>query len=812
MVRIFLLVFFWLFTLFSTLTAQTLQNLSLSGTVDSGKNRQLEINLLDSGNQLVKTELADEEGNFSFSDLATGNYFIKINRNGAEIYTSEAIPLTVNTTLPLISLNEKTIEGVTITKTKPYIERQDGKMILNVENSIASTGNSAFEVLEKAPGVKVDNNDNISLRGKGNLLVQIDGKNTPMTGTDLANYLRGIPSASVEKVEFITNPSSKYDAAGTAIINIRLKKDQRKGTNGSITSSLGTGKYIKNNNSFNINHRNKKVNLFANYSFAYREFFNHLMLDRNFYNDNNVFQKAYVQDNFLKMNFRNHIAKVGMDYYLNDKNIIGFSAGFISNRFDPKSNNETLILDNNFQPSGTSNTESNNRDHWKNVSFNVNHKLTLDSLGSEMVTDLDYINYSNTSLQNFITRSFDVGGNLLPSSPINPNPYNLTGDLSGNLNIYSFKSDLTKVFPNNWKLETGIKTSFVKADNDLQFFNASSGIPEPDYSKTNHFIYEENINAVYGNVIKNWDKFKVNFGLRVENTNITGNQITTQQVNKKNYTQLFPSAVFSYDLNDKNTVELNFSRRITRPTYRQLNPFKFYLDLTTYQAGNPDLNPQTTMNYELTYSLKNKYFATLSYSKTKNNITDVLKPTVENGNIVVVQANENLTSASYYGLNVIAPVKVTKWWDMNNNANFYYGSYTGNISGTAIKNQGNFTFDINSINAFKLGNGFSAELTGNYKAKEVYAYMFLKPMWSLNIGAQKKFKNNSTLKFSFNDIFLTSNPEAENIYANYVENFVVRRDTRVASLSYTYNFGSGKSGQPRKTGGAEDLKQRVGNG
>lgn len=812
MVRIFLLVFFWLFTLFSTLTAQTLQNLSLSGTVDSGKNRQLEINLLDSGNQLVKTELADEEGNFSFSDLAMGNYFIKINRNGAEVYTSETIPLTVNTTLPLISLNEKTIEGVTITKTKPYIERQDGKMILNVENSIASTGNSAFEVLEKAPGVKVDNNDNISLRGKGNLLVQIDGKNTPMTGTDLANYLRGIPSASVEKVEFITNPSSKYDAAGTAIINIRLKKDQRKGTNGSITSSLGTGKYIKNNNNFNINHRNKKVNLFANYSFAYREFFNHLMLDRNFYNDNNVFQKAYVQDNFLKMNFRNHIAKAGMDYYLNDKNIIGFSAGYISNRFDPKSNNETLILDNNFQPSGTSNTESNNRDHWKNVSFNVNHKLTLDSLGSEMVTDLDYINYSNTSLQNFITRSFDVGGNLLPSSLINPNPYNLTGDLSGNLNIYSFKSDLTKVFPNNWKLETGIKTSFVKADNDLQFFNASSGIQEPDYSKTNHFIYKENINAVYGNVIKNWDKFKVNFGLRVENTNITGNQITTQQVNKKNYTQLFPSAVFSYDLNDKNTVELNFSRRITRPTYRQLNPFKFYLDLTTYQAGNPDLNPQTTMNYELTYSLKNKYFATLSYSKTKNNITDVLKPTVENGNIVVVQANENLTSASYYGLNVIAPVKVTKWWDMNNNANFYYGSYTGNISGTAIKNQGNFTFDINSINSFKLGNGFSAELTGNYKAKEVYAYMFLKPMWSLNIGAQKKFKNNSTLKFSFNDIFFTSNPEAENIYANYVENFVVRRDTRVATLSYTYNFGSGKSGQPRKTGGAEDLKQRVGNG
>lgn len=149
---------------------------------------------------------------------------------------------------------------------------------------------------------------------------------------------------------------------------------------------------------------------------------------------------------------------------------------------------------------------------------------------------------------------------------------------------------------------------------------------------------------------------------------------------------------------------------------------------------------------------------------------------------------------------------------MNNNANFYYGSYTGNISDTYIKNQGNFTFDLNSNNSFKLGNGFTAELTGNYKAKEVYAYMFLKPMWSVNIGAQKKFNNNSTLKFSFNDIFFTSNPEARNIYTSYIENFIVRRDTRVVTLSYTYNFGSSKNGQPRKTGGADDLKQRIGNG
>lgn len=805
MARIFILIFVWILSFLSTVSAQTIQNFSLSGKIDSDKANQMEINLFNSENKLVKTEIADFKGNFSFNDLASGNYSLKINKNGTEAYKADNIAVTGNTTLPSIQLNEKIIEGVTITKTKPYIERQEGKMILNVENSIASTGNSAFEVLEKAPGVKIDNNDNISLRGKGNLLVQIDGKNTPMTGTDLANYLRGIPSASVEKVEFITNPSSKYDASGTSIINIKLKKDQRKGTNGSVSTALGTGRYVKNNNNFSINHRNKNVNIFANYSFAYREFFNHLVLDRNFYDGNNSFEKAYLQDNFLKMNFRNHIAKAGMDYYMNDKNILGFSVGFISNRFDPKGDNSSTILGSDHLPTGTFTTQNRSKDHWKNVSFNLNHKYTIDSLGSELTTDFDYINYSNTSLQNFDTRNYDLSGNLSQLDI-------LKGDISGNLNIYSLKSDFTKALKDDWKLEGGVKTSFVKADNDLKFFDASSGTSVLDETKTNHFIYEENINAVYGNVSKKWKKFSTNFGLRMENTNVKGTQMTTNQVNKKNYTQLFPSAVFSYDLTDKSNLEINFSRRITRPSYNQLNPFKFYLDPTTYRAGNPDLNPQTTMNYELTYSFSNKYFATLSYSKTSDNITEVIKPIVENGENITVQTNENLSSASYFGLNVIAPVKMAKWWDMNNSANFYYGSYTGNVSGTQINNKGNFTFSLNSINSFKLGNGFTAELTGNYQAREVYAYMDVKPIWYLNIGAQKKFKNSSTLKLAFNDIFFTSNPKARTTFNNYVENFVVERDTRVVTLSYTYNFGSGKSGQPRKTGGADDLKQRIGNG
>jgi outer membrane receptor protein involved in Fe transport len=805
MVRIFTLIFIWLLIFFSSmLSAQTtLQNFTLSGNIRSDKAEQMEISLLDADNKLIKTEIADSGGRFSFNNVKEGTYHLKISRNGSEVYHAENISLTENTVLPSIDLNVKSIEGVTITKTKPLIERQEGKMIMNVENSIASTGSSAFEVLEKAPGVNIDSNDNIILRGKGNLLVQIDGKNTPMTGSDLANYLKGIPSSTIEKIEFITNPSSKYDAAGSAIINIKLKKEQRKGTNGSISTSLGTGKYVKNNNSFSINHRNKKVNIFGNYSFAYREAYNGLVLDRNFYEANN-FQKAYIQDNYMKFRFNSHVAKTGMDYYLNDKNVLGFSVGFVSNKFNVNGDNSNLTLGSGRLPLSSFTTENRSNDRWTNISLNLNHKYMIDSLGSEISTDFDYINYSNSSLQSFDTRTHEIASGM-------DNLEIIKGDMDGKLNIYSLKSDLTKNFKNDWKLESGIKTSFVKTDNDLKFFNASTGTSIPDLSKTNHFIYEENINAIYGNASKKWEKFKVTGGVRLENTNVKGTQLATSQINKRNYTQLFPSAVISYDLTEKSNLEANFSRRITRPSYNQLNPFKFYLDPTTLKAGNPDLNPLITMNYELTYGLSNKYFATLSYSKNSDNITDILKPVVENGQNITVQTIENLNSASYFGLYLIAPVKVTQWWDMNNSANFYYGSYTGNVSNTEINNKGNFTFNINSIHSFKLGNGFTAEVTGNYRAREIYAFLNVSPNWYLNIGAQKKFKNNSILKFSFNDVFFTSNIKGQTVYNGYIENFAVKRDSRVVTLAYTYNFGSSKNGQPRKTGGAEDLKRRVGN-
>lgn len=753
---------------------------------------------------LVKTELLTENGAFAFENVSKENYFITVTENGKTKFTGTAFDANndvVDMTVT-IAASVNNLQEVVVKKEKPYIERQDGKMVLNLENSLSATGSSAFEVLEKAPSVRVDQNDNISLRGKSGIIVQIDGKQVQMSGQNLANYLRGIPSGSVEKIEFITNPSSKYDAAGTAIINIKMKKDKRKGTNGSMQVSYGQGRYPKSNNTLSLNHRNKKINLFGNYSFAYREGFNRLTLDRSFY-ENGLFDGAYDQRNFLNITLKNNILRGGMDYFINDKHTLGVLVSGVSNNINLTGENASDVYNPNREKVSLFQTNSLTRERWKNASLNGNYKWVIDTTGTEFTTDFDYANYGNRNKQDFTTTYYDID-----QSPANP-AYILHGNLRGDLNIFALKSDFVKTFSNKLKFETGIKSSYVKADNNLSFYDRSNGTDIFDTTKSNHFIYKENINAAYANASREFGKWSVQLGLRMENTNISGEQLFGGTFFDDSYIQLFPSALVSYNLNPKNSLEVNYSRRIQRPSYDQLNPFKFFLDQTTYKAGNPKLGPQTTHAIELTHTFNQKIFTTLSFSRTQDNITETISPS-ETEERVTVQTTRNLDHVDVYSLAFVVPVKVTKWWDTTNNLNLYVGSYSGTVSNTTLKNAGNFTWNYNSQNNFKLGNGFFAEFSGNYQAPENYAFDRIRPIWFVNCGLQKKFENKSTLKLAVNDIFNSNEIQATTRFTSYTEHFLVKRDTQTIVLSYTYNFGNSNGAMRRRTGGADDIKQRAG--
>jgi hypothetical protein len=806
MIRLFYLLALFLLSAVTTVVfGQTNARITISGQVKDKNEpvRDAIITLLTAPDgKIAKTESSDANGQFNFTNIAKGSYSIKISVNGKLRYSGDVFTATENFVVGTMALlpDTQTLEEVVVVKAKPYIERQGGKMILNVESNIGATGSSAFEVLEKAPSVSVDQNDNISLRGKGGVIVQIDGKNTPLSGSNLANYLRGIPSSAVEKIEFITNPGAKYDASGSAIINIRMKKDRKRGTNGTVSSSFGQGKYPRSNNSVSLNHRNKDINIFGSYSFAYSEWFNDLNLDRSFFENGN-FTGRYDQINSLKMNFRNHIVRSGVDWTANKKHTFGIVVNAVSNRFNPTGRNLSDVYDENNEQTHRFLTWNRSRDKWHNASVNLNHKFTIDSLGTELTTDFDYANFGNTTKQNFQTKYFN--NNNVEFRP----QYLLHGDLDGNLDLFAVKSDFAKTLK-KFKLETGVKSSYVKADNDLAFFDVSSGTPIFDPTKSNHFIYTENINAAYVNASKDIGKWGMYLGFRLENTNITGKQLVDGTSFENNYTQIFPSAFVSYKFNDKNSLELNYSRRIARPSYEQLNPFKFFLDETTYKEGNPYLDPQTTHSIELTHVFNQKIYSTLSFSRTTDNITGVIAPS-DDDPMITVQTDKNLNTADITGLFVIVPLDFTKWWNTNYSFNLYYGSYSGTVAGTTLDNEGNFTYNCNLVNNFKLGKGYSAEVTGNYRGREIYAFMDLDPIWFMNFGLQKKWKS-STLKLAVNDAFWTNRTTADTTFDNYKEHFKVSRNTRIATLSYTYNFGQG-NGQPRrKTGGADDIKQRAG--
>jgi outer membrane receptor protein involved in Fe transport len=808
MIRLFyFIVLSFLSAVTTVVFGQTDDKISISGQVVDEKNEPIGDAIVTlftaQDNKIIKTESSDTSGKFNFTNIAKDNYVIKISVNGKERYSGDQFSANERLFVGTMTLlpDTKILEEVVVVKAKPYIERQGGKMILNVESNIGATGSSAFEVLEKAPSVNVDQNDNISLRGKGGIIVQIDGKNTPLSGSNLANYLRGIPSGAVDKIEFITNPGAKYDASGSAIINIKMKKDRKRSTNGTVSLMAGQGKYPRSNNSLSLNHRNKDINVFGSYSFAYSEWFNDLNLDRKFFENGN-FTGRYDQVNSLKMNFRNHILRSGIDWTPSKKHSFGVVVNGVSNKFNPTGRNLSDVYNENNQPDSRFISWKRSRDNHHNFSANLNHKFTIDTLGTELTTDFDYANYGNITRQNFQTRYFD--DNNVENSP----QYLLHGDLSGNLNLYSLKSDYVKTLSNKIKIETGLKTSYVKADNNVAFYDVSSGAPVFDETTSNHFIYTENINAGYVNAstdIGNWGMY---LGFRVENTNITGKQLVDNTSFNNDYTQLFPSALVSYKFNDNNSLELNYSRRIARPSYDQLNPFKYFLDPTTYKVGNPYLDPQTTHSIELTHIFKQKIYTTLSFSRTEDNITGVIAPSDENP-MITVQTDKNLSTADVTGLFIIMPLEFTKWWSTNYSFNFYYGSYSGTVAGTTLDNEGNFTYNCNLVNNFKLGKGYSAEVTGNYRGREIYAFMDVDPIWFVNFGMQKKWKS-SSLKLAVSDAFWTNRTTADTTFDNYKEHFKVSRNTRMATLSYTYNFGQ-NNGQPKKhTGGADDLKQRAG--
>ena len=716
---------------------------------------------------------------------------------------------------------EKALKEVSVTAKKPLIERKLDRTIVNVDASITSTGSTALEVLEKAPGISVDKDGNISLKGKSGVIVYLDGRPSYLSGPDLANMLRNMTASQLDQIEIMTNPPAKYDAAGNAgVINIKTKKNKLFGYNGSITSGYTQGRYARFNEAVSFNYRNKKINFFSNFNYNRNHKSEELYIVRNFRDaaTKNI-KSIFDQKSNMENQRQYYNAKIGFDYSVSKNTTLGLVLNGYYNPSLWQSSTSTYIYDPNHNLTDITTAYTENEEKWKNFSSNFNLRTKLDTAGQEITADLDFIQYKATSIQPLTSTYYDNMGNMTQAPDV------LNGTLPTNIKIYSGKVDYTLPLKKDAKFEAGFKTSFVNNDNNARYDSLKTGYSVLDSGRSNHFIYDENINAAYVNYSRPLGKkWTAQFGLRVENTNSNGvskgytyntalNKFEyTETKFKKTYTQLFPTVYLQYTANEKNQFVINYGRRIQRPDYEDMNPFVHFLDRYTFEQGNPNISAQFAHNIELSHTYKGFFTTTLNYTATDNIIQQVLEQNDVNNETFIKKAN--IASSKQFGLAVTANKSITKWWSGNIYANVYNNHFKGVVNNEPIS-IGITSLMVQLQQQFKLNKGWSAELSGFYRSKGLEGVIYIKPIVQVNAGVSKQvLKNKGSIRLNVRDIFAGGVFKGYSKYGTVDANFKNVNDSRAVSLTFTYRFNKGKlkAGSSKRSSGASDEQNRVKSG
>jgi iron complex outermembrane receptor protein len=788
------------------------QGFTVSGNINDEKGEGIPFatiilkSALDSS--LIKADITTETGSFTFERLKSGKYFAEASYVGlteqkSDIFTIE----NQSKTLPPIVLKEnaKQLEEVVVTAQRALIEVKADRTVFNVQGTINSAGENGLNLLRKAPGVLVDNNNSISVLGRAGVLLYVDGKRVPLTGDDLTNYLENLTSEQIDKIDIITNPGSKYEAQGNAgIIDIRLKKDKNLGSNGSVSTTYGHGRYGTGNFNANGNYRNKILNTFGGVGYNQGVRWNEMIFDT-YQNGIRLLETNRSTNDYNGVNGR-----WGTDFFLNKKSTLGFLVSGQVNGSDNASNNRTMIsAESNPNKIDSILTAPNTSDNKrKQATFNLNYAYV--SGKNRLNIDADYGTFRNEADHFQPNYYFNSGESNIISQNINS--YNTPVKID----IATAKADFeTELFGGN--VGVGTKFSNVATDNTFLFFNIKNNVSARDDRRSNQFKYHENVYAGYLNYSKNINaKWNASAGLRVENTDATGDLIAfIPELDEApvdfNYTSFFPSAGVTYQHKPEHSFSLNYGRRINRPDYNVLNPFREQLSELSYSKGNKFLQPEIVNNIELGYTLKYRYTFKLAYSNTSNQITRLLGPDEIDPRAGFISW-DNLATQKLYNANISLPMDITKWWNAYMNFSASYTDNQADYGGGKVVDVQAGSYSFFQQHTFKLGNQWKGEISGWYSGPGVWGGVFLyDPSYSLNLGLQRKFINEKmNVRLSVGDITYQSGWSGVSRFNGQVGNGQGNWDSRRASLSISYDLGNSNVKSRRRNTGIEAESKRVG--
>ncbi|WP_175402847.1 TonB-dependent receptor domain-containing protein [Mangrovivirga cuniculi] len=758
---------------------------------------------------LVTGAVTNESGEFAMgSPKTTGTYIVRLSAIGYEKKYSRPFKIEgegyskhwSNLTLPEETQN---LDGVEVRATRPSVIVEADKTVVDIQNSALTEGNTALEVLEKSPGVWVDQDGNIQLNGKAGVLVMIDDRRTFMSAKELQSLLNSMSANNIKSIELITNPSAKYDAEGSAgIINIKLKRGIDTGFNGSVNLGYNYNERNSYNGGVNFNYKKGKVSSFLQADYSHRARWRELTMRREFITQGEgqyMEQYAYNEHTFDNINLN-----LGMDYDINDRHSLGFMVKSFNSDGTIGFDVETFNFGSNEFP-GFVQADNDMNDNTQNNSVNFHYIAKLDTNGTKLSVDLDYVNKVSEDFGSFNNEVYtSKGGEFLVEENfrnINPNKFD----------IYSAKADLTKPFGKGKSLEAGVKFSQVVSDNEVRFEALTDGQWELDPTRSNHFIYTENIYAAYASYgFPLTEKISVKAGLRYEHTVAEGESVTLNQVNDRSYAGFFPSLFVNHNVSENYQVGFNYSRRINRPNYQMLNPYFLYIDRYTVATGNPNLQPVFSHNVELNQTFKKKYIFGLGYNKSENVFTEVPQADVDSR--LVVFSPRNLDDAHDAYARLILPVDVKDWFSINNVAVVSYKQFSSVINDEKVVNE-RFNTYFQSRFSFVLPKGFKVELSGTYIGPNVWGIFRMDEQAWADLGVKKSLLDDKlTLSLNFNDIFHTRQFQGSFELPDQSTDIGNRFSSQSLNFTVRYNFSQGKQFRVNTNrGNLEELNRAGGN-
>ncbi|MFC6999631.1 outer membrane beta-barrel family protein [Rufibacter roseus] len=756
---------------------------------------------------LVTGEAIDVQGNFKMKAPASGKYFLRISAMG---FANQDLPVFEVTTASFskdfgkiaLKQDSEVLQEVTVEGMRPMIDHQADKMVVNVEGTAMAAGNTAYDVLTKMPGVWVDQDGNIQLNGQQGARVMINGKLTYLDGKQLQTMLQSMPAENLKNFEIITNPSAKHDAEGTAgIININLKKNQLDGLNGSVYGGYQFNKEHGYNGGASINLKQGKWSSFATADLSQRPRMREFTMNRNF-------AKAESDKQMLLtggedgMQYSQSI-RIGTDYDFNSNHSLGGSVSLARS-----------TTDNLFFTTTTSNLQSstgpevnrsvnNNDSKFANATANLHYQGKLDSLGTSLSADVDVVRITDKSFGTF---------RLTPEGANNSNAgYLLENDNPTSYSIYSAKVDFVRPLPQlKGKFEGGLKGSYVRSDNAINFFEINDIQRTPIANRTDHFIYDENIYAAYANFnTALGSKWSLQTGLRSEYTRSKGHSVPTKATNRREYLDFFPSIFLSQQVSENYQISYNYSRRINRPRYNNLNPFTLIIDNGTEATGNPHLKPQYTNSFQMTQTFKKSYNLVLGYSQSKDAMSEVPVPNLETKKITFQQRN---VESEFMNATLVTPVTVSSKWNFNNNITLAYQKYTTVLPDITINNEQVSVFAQTNHNVM-LPNKFRLEVSGGYQGAGVFNVYRTLPSYWVDLGVKKSFlKDQLDVTLTATDLFASRKMRGTSTVdgtTNEIDMYHYNRGIRL-NLRYRFNKGE-KFEMKRRNNSLEEVNRAGGN-